>query len=145
MLHNTVVPQFGQKLLVTWPPSSPTRTNSVACPSVKTSCLRNQAPKPNALPVFRLQARQWHTAMRTGSPEHVAESWPHEHSARRVVIVGSYTSAPMRRAWDSFVFAMTGEVGGDAIDELDARHAAVFRNLEHGTSSLLADFRDRFV
>src|SRR6266436_4539062 len=73
-------------------PSSPTRTNSVASPSVNTSSLRNQAPKPNALPVFRLQARQWHTAMRKGSPEQVAESWPQEHSARRVVIAGSYTS-----------------------------------------------------
>jgi hypothetical protein len=74
-----------------WPPSSPTRTNSAARPSVNTSCLRNQAPKPNAMPVFRLQARQWHTEIRKGSPEHVAESWPHGHSARRVVIVGSYT------------------------------------------------------
>src|ERR1700674_353174 len=75
-----------------WLPSSTTRTNSVAFPSVRTSFLLNQAPKPNALPVFRLQARQWHTAMRAGSPEQVAESWPHEHSARRVVvIVGSYT------------------------------------------------------
>src|SRR5208282_1286313 len=74
-----------------WPPSSPTRTNSAARPSVETYSSRNQALKPNALPVFRLQARQWHTAMRVGSPEQVAESWPHEHSARRVVIVGSYT------------------------------------------------------
>src|SRR5579863_9119177 len=98
-------------------PSSPTRTNSVASPSIDTSSLRNQAPKPNALPVFRLQARQWHTAMRKGSPEQVADSCPQEHSARRVVMLGSYASAPMRRASDTFMFAMTGEVGGDSIDQ----------------------------
>src|SRR6266478_6245357 len=126
-------------------PSSPTRTNSVASPSVNTSSLRNQAPKPNALPVFRLQARQWQTAMRKGSPEHVAESWPHEHSARRVVMVGSYTSAPMRRALDRFIFTITSEVGGDAIDEIDSRGAAVFRNLDYRTSGLSANFRDRFA
>src|SRR5258708_23453108 len=126
-------------------PSSPTRTNSVARPSVETSFSRNQAPKPNALPDFRLQARQWHTAMRKGSPEHVAESWPHEHSGRRVVIVGSYTSAPMRRAWDRFIFTITSEVGGDAIDEIDSRRAALFRNLDNGTSSISANFRDRFA
>jgi hypothetical protein len=39
-----------------------------------TSSSANRALKLNALPVRRLQARQWHTEMRIGSPEHMAES-----------------------------------------------------------------------
>jgi hypothetical protein len=52
-----------------------------------------------ALPVRRLQARQWQTETRTGSPSQIAASWPQEHWARRRVMTvsssgsGEHTSA----------------------------------------------------
>jgi hypothetical protein len=45
-----------------------------ARPSIETSFSANRALKLNALPVRRLQARQWQTETRTGSPEQVADS-----------------------------------------------------------------------
>jgi hypothetical protein len=69
-----VVPQSAQKLYVTRPLSSPIRVNSDTRPRIDTSCSANRALKLNALPVRRLQARQWHTEMRIGSPEQMAES-----------------------------------------------------------------------
>jgi len=89
MLHNTVAPHFGQKVLVTWLPSSPMRTNSFACPSTETSRLLNQAPKPNALPVSAYTPGSGRRRCGRVS-EQVADSCPHWHSARRVVIGGSY-------------------------------------------------------
>jgi hypothetical protein len=50
------------------------RVNSAERPSIDTLSSGNRALKLNALPVRRLQARQWQTETRTGSPEHVAES-----------------------------------------------------------------------
>src|ERR1700691_2911408 len=75
---------------MTRPPSSPIRVNSTARPSIDTSPAANRALKLNALPLRRLQARQWQMEMRIGSPEQVAESWPQEHSARRVTMAVSF-------------------------------------------------------
>src|SRR4051794_7990616 len=79
---------------MTRPPSSPIRVNAAARPVISTSFAANRALKLNALPVRRLQARQWQTETRTGSPEQVAESCPHEHSARRVVMAAPLEIAP---------------------------------------------------
>jgi hypothetical protein len=56
--------------------------NLLARPSMETASARNPALKLNAPPVRRLQAKQWQTETRTGSPKHVAESCPQQHSAR---------------------------------------------------------------
>jgi hypothetical protein len=61
--------------------------NFSARPSIDTAFAGKRALKLNALPVRRLQDRQWQTETRSGSPEHVAESCPQEHSARRWLIL----------------------------------------------------------
>src|SRR5580704_14334639 len=141
------------------PPSSPTRTNSFARPSNTTSCWGNQALKPNALPVRCLHAIQWQTDRRTGSPEQVADNWPHEHCARRVVgmlevyhlgrarvrLISSLAgrrSASKRRAGRRLRIELAGEFGGDSIDERDSRKAAMFGDLQHRTVRLRADSRE---
>src|ERR1700689_1558120 len=158
MLQDTVVPQLGQKRFVMWPPSSPIRTNSVACPSIHTSSFRNQAPKPNALPVFRLQAKQWQREKGGGSPLQLADSWPHEHCARRVVgmlevyhlggaivrlisLLAMVRSTSMRRAGRRLRTEIASEVAGDSIDERDSRKGAMFGDLDDGAVRLRADSR----
>src|SRR5580692_12626785 len=141
------------------PPSSPTRTNSVARPSIRTSCWGNQALKPNALPVRCLQAMQWQTDRRTGSPEHVADSCPHEHCARRVVrmlevyhlgrarvrltsSLDGGRSASMCRAGRGPSTEVAREFAGDSIDERDSRKAAMFGDRDDRTLGLRADSRE---
>src|ERR1700678_4097172 len=54
-------------------------------------------------------------------------------------------SASVRGANRALIFAMPGELGGDAIDQLDSREATVLGDLEHRAARLFADFRDRLA
>src|SRR5262245_55979621 len=92
-------------------PSSPIRVCSRDRPAIDTLSSAKRALKLKALPVRRLQARQWHTEIRTGSPAQVAESWPQEHSARRVVMEGSVLASnfpPSHRLPAAAAAAMEG-------------------------------------
>src|ERR671931_264589 len=85
-VQKTVAPQSGQKRNVRSSPSSEMRTYSVERPATRTRSAGNRAWIPNALPVRRWQARQWHMEIRIGSPSAVRVSCPQLQEASRTLV-----------------------------------------------------------
>src|SRR5919197_64707 len=85
-VQKTVAPQSGQKRNVRSSPSSEIRTYSVERPATRTRSAGNRAWIPNALPVRRWQARQWHMEIRIGSPSAVSVSCPQLQEASRTLV-----------------------------------------------------------
>jgi len=85
ILQNTWHTAIRAKAIGDMTASSPTE-RIPSHPRGQDVALAKPCAKAECAPCFPLQARQWHIGdSDRGSPEHVAESWPHEHSARRVV------------------------------------------------------------
>src|SRR5919204_1472941 len=84
--QKTVAPQSGQKQCVRSSPSSEMRTYSAYRPATRTRSAGNRAWIPNALPVRRWQARQWHMEIRIGSPSAVRVSCPQLQEASRTLV-----------------------------------------------------------
>src|SRR5919198_102574 len=87
-VQKTVAPQSGQKRNVRSSPSSDVRTYSVERPATPPRWPGNRAWFPNALPVRRWQARQWHMEIRIGSPSAVRVSCPQLQEASRTLVPG---------------------------------------------------------
>jgi hypothetical protein len=58
--------------------------NTLASPNISTCARGKVAFREKALPVRRLQSRQWQIETRTGSPPHRASIAPHMHVAIRM-------------------------------------------------------------
>src|SRR5919198_4058631 len=97
-VQKTVAPQSGQKRNVRSSPSSDVRTYSVERPATRTRSAGNRAWIPNALPVRRWHARQWHMEIRIGSPSAVRVSCPQLQEASRRLLVPRRSRLLLRAA-----------------------------------------------